>query len=182
MEIALPGLKNEFDLPAKRVHLDDCCSIPEGRWHIRDQEIPGHERQVGLRWRVAFFLRGLPGYSSAFIDNHLRYTHGNETRGYVRCGPDIDRCLKERAIVLDGRTERGQLHRAPTTSKCCLEVGLMIEATEKRRAHRRHAGQGLDLKIAYITEAQYSFLRPGDDLSDIALRWNVPWCQRKMPQ
>ena len=180
MEIALPGLKNQFDLPAQRVHFYDGFRLPYAGRDIGNNEVPGHQRQVGLRRRVAFLLRVLPGDYSACIDDRLGHTHGNETRGDALCGPDEESFLEEQDVALDSREALRQLHRAHTTSNRFIHVGLMIEATAKIRTSRRHAGEGFDLKIASIKEEQYAFLRQSDDLIDIALIGNVPGCQRKM--
>jgi len=56
----------------------------------------------------------------------------------------------------------------------------MIEATAKIRASRRKAGEGFDLTIPSIKDKQYAFLRQRHDRIDIALVWDVPWCQRPM--
>ena len=55
MEIALPGLKNEFDLPAKRINFQHGGRLPYCGRHIGDKEVPGQEGQGGLRRRVTFF-------------------------------------------------------------------------------------------------------------------------------
>src|ERR671914_2708331 len=115
MEIALPGLKNEFYLPTKRVHMHDGRRRPYGGRHVGNKEVPGHQRQVGLRRGVALFLRVLLGHSSAFIDNRLGHTHGNETSRDTLCGPNEERGLEERDIVCDGREQLRQLYRTQTT-------------------------------------------------------------------
>jgi hypothetical protein len=148
MERALPGLKNQFDLPAQRGHFSDGCRLPYGGRSIGNKEVPGHHCQVGLRRRVAFFLRIFPGDSSACIDDRLGHTHGNETRGDARYGPDGDGFLEAQEIALNCREELRQLHRAQTTSNRFINVGLMVEAPAKIRASRRHAGSGFALKIA----------------------------------
>lgn len=71
MEITRPGLTNQLDLPAHRVHVDDCISLPDRVRPMGHQEVPGHERQMGLRRGLACFLRRLLGFSPAFIDDRF---------------------------------------------------------------------------------------------------------------
>ena len=148
MERALPGLQNEFYVPAQRVHVHDGRRRPYGGRYVGNKEGPGHQRQVGLRRCVALFLGVLPRHSSAFIDNCLGHTHGNETRSDTLCGPKGDRGLEAGDIGLDCRTPLRQLYRTQTTGRRFRDVGRMIEATEKIRANSRNAGQGLALTIA----------------------------------
>ena len=48
MEIALPGFKNQLDLPAERIDLEDGWGLPNRLRHMGDEEIPGQQRQVRL--------------------------------------------------------------------------------------------------------------------------------------
>jgi hypothetical protein len=52
MEIVLPGLKNAFDLPAKRGHLDNCGGLPNDGWYIGNKEVPGHQKAFQMTWGV----------------------------------------------------------------------------------------------------------------------------------
>ena len=140
MEVALPGLKNAFDLPAKRVHLEDRCRLPDRRWHIRNKEVPGHQGQMGLRRGGAFFLGVFPGDPSSCSDDRLGHTHGNEPCGDVRCGSDGDGFLEAEERRRNRQEELRQLHRAHSASNRFIHVGLMMEATAKIRARRRKAG------------------------------------------
>ena len=109
MERALPGLKHQFDVPAQRVHLYEGCRLPYAGWDIGNKEVPGHQRQGGLRRCVALFLGVLPRHASAFIDNGLGHTHGKETRSDTLCGPNGDRGLEEGESVLAWREPLRQL-------------------------------------------------------------------------
>jgi len=180
MEIALPGLENEFDLPANRIHFWDRCRRPYRGRDIGNKEVSCQKCQMGLGRCVAFFLRVLPGDSAAGIDDRLGHRHGNETRGDPLCGPDKDRLLEEQEVGRNGQEDRLQLHRVHTARNRFINGGLMIEATAKIRPSRRKAGESFDLKIASIKDKQSAFLCQGHDRVDISLGWDVPWCQRKM--
>ncbi len=99
MEIALPGLKNQFYLPSYWIHFRDRCRGPYGGRDIGNKEVPGQQAEMGLGRCVAFFLCVLPGDSPAGIDDRLGHTHGNETRGDLLCRPDEDRFLASATTV-----------------------------------------------------------------------------------
>ena len=145
-----------------------------------NQEIPCQQRQVGWRRRVAFFLRLLPGDAAPLLDNGHGQTHGQATRGAARGGPEVKGFLPEREIGRHRREALGQRHRAHTPSNRWIAVGLLLEATTKRRLRRRQAGPGVALHLASSNDAQPPWLRPGDDLIEIARRCNGPCGQRHM--
>ena len=140
MEIALPGLKNEFDLPAHRVHFGDRCRRPYRGRDVGNKEIPCHQGEMGLGRGVAFFLGVLVGDSAAGIDDRLGHPDGNETRGDTGCRADKDRFFEEQAVGRNGQEVCLQRHRVHTARNRCINVGLMIEATAKIRASCRKTG------------------------------------------
>src|SRR6266849_4407819 len=139
MEIALPGLKNQFYLPAYWIDFWDRCRGPYRSRDIGNKEVPGQQAEMGLGRCVAFFPGVLPGASPAGIDDRLGHTHGNETRGDLRFLPNEDGFLKEQAVRRDGPEERRQRHRLHPARHRFIHVGLMIEAAAKIRASRRKA-------------------------------------------
>jgi hypothetical protein len=71
MAITLPGRQNALDVPAHRLDVDDCLSLPSRVRHRGHQAVPGHPRQVSLRRRRAVVRRLLLGLSPTCL--HARF-------------------------------------------------------------------------------------------------------------
>ena len=116
MEIAFPGLKNQFYLPANRIDLQHGCCLPYRGRDIGNKEIPGQQGEMGLRRRVAFFLRVLPGYPSAFIDDRLGDTRRNQTSSYT-------------LLLPQGKSGALGVARPPSSSQLARTRGCHCPAT-----------------------------------------------------
>src|ERR1700675_102963 len=127
MEITLPGLKNELYLPAQRIHLQDGFRLPYRGRDVRNKEAPCQERQVGLGRRVAFFLRVLPGFSPAFVDDRLGDTRHNQPSRHTLLFPQENRAFQE--IPFDRGEPTRQRQWVPLTASCGQEGRLVIEPT-----------------------------------------------------
>jgi hypothetical protein len=180
MESALPGRHQAFAGPAKRVHRDAGCRVPEGGWPLGHHERPGPPRQVGWRRRGALWRCVLPGASATVLAHRLGPTPGQETRGDARWGPASEGVLQARELGRDRREALRQRPRAHTPSTRVIAVGLLREATDTRRARRRQAGQGVDLTLASRTEAPPPVWRPGAYLSARARSGQGPGGQRHL--
>ncbi len=86
-------MSSELYLPAQRIHLQDGFRLPDRGRYVRNKEAPCQERQVGLARRVAFFLRVLPGFSPAFVDDRLGDTRHNQPRSHTLLFPQENRAL-----------------------------------------------------------------------------------------
>src|SRR5215471_7615777 len=126
MQIALPRFKDEFDLPANRIGLDYCCSLPNHGRDIADKEVPGQQVQMGSGGRVAFFLRLLLRDSPPFVDHGFWHPHRHQTRWHQCFCPNEDVALDE--MALDSVEHLCQLHGLHPTGTLDKEFGLMIES------------------------------------------------------
>ena len=81
MKRALPRLQNKFHLPADRIHLPYCWSLPYGVWHLGEKEVPGSQGERRFRWSIAFFLGLLFCETPALIDDALWHTIRHKTTG-----------------------------------------------------------------------------------------------------
>jgi len=146
MEIALPGLKNEFDLPAKRINFQHGGRLPYCGRHSGDKEVPGQEGQGGLRRRVTFFSRLLPGFAPAFVHDRLGDTRHNQPSRHTLLFPQDNRALAE--LLCHRREPGGERKGLPLPARRGQERRLMIEPTETIGASRRQVGERFELKIA----------------------------------
>ena len=178
MKIALPRLKDKFYLPADRINLPYCWSLPYRVWHIGEKEVPGSEGEMRLGWRIAFFLGLLFCETPSLIDDALWETRRHETTGHPLLGSEENSVL--RTIARYGCEPRGQGQRLHLPRLRVQEWRLMIEATEKIRPSGGNARNGFDLKVASIKAKEDAFLRSGHHSVDIPLIGPGPGGQRKM--
>jgi hypothetical protein len=127
MQRALPRLKDKFPLPADRIHLSYCWSLPYRVWHIGAKEVPGYQGERRFGWSIAFFLGLLFGETPALIDDALGHTIRHETTGHPLFGSEENSVL--RPIARYGCEPRGQGQRLHMPSIRVQECRLMIEAT-----------------------------------------------------
>src|SRR5499433_3342397 len=98
MQRALPRLKDACDVPANRIGLDHCGSLPNHGRDMADKEVPGQPVQMGSGGRVAFFLRLLLRDSPPCVDHGFWHTHRHQTRWHQGFCPNEDVSLDEMAL------------------------------------------------------------------------------------